>query len=96
MSVYQLYLGTSGQERRRLQITLTIFSSLTMRSPMKDLDNKNSEPKCLTCKHFMWMVGIGLGARCKHPENTGPDYFPILVPGRNFSCSHYEKENERK
>jgi hypothetical protein len=27
---------------------------------------------CKTCRHCMWMVGIGQGVRCKHPQNCIP------------------------
>ena len=35
----------------------------------------NTKPKtmlskeCKTCKHVFWVVGIGQGVRCRHPEN---------------------------
>ena len=61
---------------------------------MNDKTNENSESTCKTCKHSIWMVGISLGMRCKHPENMLPNSFPKLIPNRNFSCSHYEADDD--
>lgn len=57
-------------------------------------DNENSKSTCQTCKYSMWLVGIGQGMRCKHPENMLPDNVPILLPSRHFNCSHYEADDD--
>lgn len=57
------------------------------------------EEKCLTCRYFKWLVGIGLGARCENVENKNAEWakdnrpgIGVLVPSRNHVCKHYEKK----
>ena len=61
---------------------------------MNDKENENSGATCETCTHSMWLVGIGLGMRCKHPENVMSDNVPKLLPSRDFSCKHYETKDK--
>ncbi len=51
------------------------------------------EKICLNCRYLLWMVGIGQGVRCCHPENIVDKLAPT-VPNRRASCSHFEFRQE--
>ena len=56
---------------------------------------------CQSCSYLAGMVGIGLGARCKHPGNKAAEWIRNsdrlnlikrigpMIPGRSFCCKHY-------
>jgi hypothetical protein len=65
----------------------------------KDINSK--EKICTNCAHFNWAVGIGLGMRCGNPINNHKILRPgapmqklPFVPGRSFSCEHFEYDQK--
>ena len=51
---------------------------------------------CGNCRHLLWWVALGQGARCRHPGNWVPGV-PVgdgarlpLIPGRLHMCQHFE------
>jgi hypothetical protein len=55
--------------------------------------NNNPKPDervCFNCEHMLWMVGIGLGVRCKHPANNLGGGRLFMIPSRRYSCEHFE------
>jgi hypothetical protein len=50
---------------------------------------------CRNCEHFAWMVGIGQGLRCRHPENYidgagGGGKMLMLIPSESHTCSLFK------
>ena len=67
-----------------------------LRKKMKSLfSSAVGDVTCKSCKYKMWLVGIGLGMRCKHPKNRWPDALPRLIPNSSFSCLHYDAKKEQ-
>lgn len=64
---------------------------------------QESIEKCLNCKHLFGAVGIGQGARCKHPENKHASWvrdadadssIGPMIPSKDFCCQYFEKGKE--
>lgn len=65
-------------------------------------DQIDKNRNCGNCRHLAWLVALGLGARCAHPENRGRPliaggYDPTgkaldlpVLPSRDFVCEHQE------
>ena len=49
---------------------------------------------CGNCKHMLWGVALGIGARCGHPSQSmmGKGLGPI-IPSREFTCDLFEQKN---
>ena len=48
---------------------------------------------CRDCKNVIWMVGLGLGVRCSHPDNK--EYSKTNLPpliSSVFDCKIYRKK----
>ena len=43
------------------------------------------EKVCFNCRYMMWMVAIGHGVQCRHPENE-EDGKMFKIPARDYSC----------
>lgn len=57
----------------------------------KDLDPIGPEEKvCYNCKHFLWMVGIGMGVRCAINLENG---LPKMLSSRRYTCDLFDKKN---
>jgi hypothetical protein len=56
-------------------------------------DNKiNLEDKvCYNCKYMAWLVGIGLGLKCNHPEKIDVSK---TIPSRYHTCDLFEKSKK--
>ncbi|MCO8122621.1 nucleoside triphosphate pyrophosphohydrolase family protein [Stieleria sp. TO1_6] len=54
----------------------------------------DSRKTCLSCRFKMWMVGIGQGVQCKHPENRTAEGEYLQIPNRTFSCDHHKLDHE--
>ena len=69
----------------------------------RDQPRDPSQRCCANCKHLLWAVAIGQGARCVHPLNENknlsePDQpaahrMPV-IPSREFVCAYFEKHDE--
>jgi hypothetical protein len=57
----------------------------------KEIDPIGPEEKvCYNCKHFLWMVGVGMGARCSINRENG---LPKMLPSRRYTCDLFENKN---
>jgi hypothetical protein len=54
--------------------------------PDKECDMIDRSHVCLNCKHSRWLVAIGRGVECGHPDNK-----EIKIPNRYFSCMKWEE-----
>lgn len=53
---------------------------------------------CKDCKHVIWMVSIGQGVRCSHPDNQ--KFIPkkenknlkVIISYVPIDCNYYEKK----
>jgi len=45
---------------------------------------------CYNCKYLAWLIGVGQGLRCGHPDNRQDGNNPPLVPGRFHTCNLFE------
>lgn len=55
----------------------------------KEKVNENENPKpdekvCFNCKNMLWMVGLGLGIKCRIDNKS--------LDSRFFSCEKFEKK----
>jgi hypothetical protein len=56
----------------------------------KEIDPIGPEEKvCYNCKYFLWLVGVGMGARC---SITREDGLPKMLPSRRYSCDLFDKK----
>jgi hypothetical protein len=69
--------------------------------PTKGCEIKDGPHVCLNCKHFAWLVGIGQGLRCSHPDHkystlwSGDQKRRLpTVPNRYFRCLKWEEKVE--
>lgn len=53
---------------------------------------------CKDCKHCAWMVGIGMGVRCKHTNNQkfkkeedSHKNLPVIISHVPDGCEYYQK-----
>ena len=53
------------------------------------------ENTCLQCRYSAWLVGVGQGFRCFHPERKPPNRYAWLIPSRDFVCELF-RETRRK
>jgi hypothetical protein len=52
----------------------------------------NKEDKvCYNCKYMSWLVGIGQGLKCGHPQKTDK---PQTIPSRYHTCDLFEKSKK--
>lgn len=58
--------------------------------------DNNQEKICLNCKHLLWMIGIGQGLKCGHPERSTKTGMPRNIPRRDFSCKLFDRKKEIK
>jgi hypothetical protein len=56
--------------------------------PNKECDIVDGPAVCLNCKHSKWMVAIGRGVECGHPDVEEESR---KVPNRYFSCLKWEE-----
>jgi hypothetical protein len=47
------------------------------------------EKVCYNCKHFLWLVGVGMGARCAINREDG---LPKMLPSRRYTCELFDKK----
>lgn len=53
--------------------------------------------QCKECKYVVWMVALGQGIRCKHPENqkykneSDSQKMPVVISRVPEECSYKEK-----
>ena len=48
----------------------------------------NKEDKiCYNCKYLAWLVGVGQGLKCTHPEKSTPE----TIPNKYHTCDSFEK-----
>jgi len=50
---------------------------------------------CSSCTYVFWVVGIGMGVRCKHPKNQQyidyeiPANLPVIISSVPDNCEYY-------
>ncbi|MES0094584.1 hypothetical protein [Mesorhizobium sp. M0030] len=61
---------------------------------------------CGNCQHLAWLVALGLGPRCTHPENRGLPIIPSgydpagkaldlpIIPSRDFVCENHQRKGK--
>jgi len=47
---------------------------------------KPNEKICYNCKYLAWLISVGQGLRCGHPDKRKEDKLPELVPSRFHTC----------
>jgi hypothetical protein len=52
--------------------------------------DKNENPRpdeevCFNCEHMMWMVGLGLGLKCRIDYKS--------IPNRRHTCEKFQKKS---
>lgn len=52
-----------------------------------------SEKVCYNCKHLLWMIAIGQGLRCGHPDKTPRGQF---VRSRRHTCEMFDPNKNKK
>lgn len=51
---------------------------------------------CINCKHVVWLIALGQGVRCKHPENQKykkegtTSKTPVVIPNIPNGCEYFE------
>jgi hypothetical protein len=51
----------------------------------KKIENPAPDEKvCFNCEHMMWMVGLGLGVKCRINR--------MNIPSRLYTCEKFEKK----
>lgn len=61
---------------------------------LKEIIDKARQASCMSCRYMTWMVGIGQGVQCRHPENQLANGRPMPIPHRQYSCSYYERKSD--
>jgi len=57
--------------------------------------------ECKRCKNVVWMVALGQGVRCKHPENQkykpkSANKLPVIISYIPNECPYFkEMKNEK-
>lgn len=55
------------------------------------IDNPGPDERvCFNCEHVVWAVALGLGVRCRHPDNSPPGGPEYQIPSRRHTCEHFE------
>lgn len=55
---------------------------------------KPEEPVCYNCRYVMWLVAIGQGVLCKHPENAHNGK-PMLIHSLRQTCQYFRPKHSQ-
>ena len=48
---------------------------------------------CMECRYSSWLVGIGQGFRCYHPQKKPANSYAWLIPSRTHVCELFEEKS---
>ena len=55
---------------------------------------KPPKPKtCMECRYSAWLVGVGQGFRCYHPQKKPANTYAWLIPSRSHLCELFEEKS---
>lgn len=62
----------------------------------------SGDRNCGNCQHMTWLVALGLGVRCTHPDNRNKILYekypeprhelPLLPASLDFVCEHFRRK----